>query len=119
MLILKKMQFQDLEQVKPTLTKDETNALLASMVMPELRKEVCLHVCTRPSDDDYFFLDNFYKKYNLQGTAVSKTLTTQIVKELEDIGWVPKIVFGGTSMYILRPNQDRKHISAYFDEILE
>lgn len=110
------MEFQEFEQIRPTLSKEEFQKKLIFFLLPDLRREVAIFISIS-KNDDYFVLDHFYRKHNIQGTEVANILTSQLQKELEIIGWKTKLVFGGTSIYILHPNQS--HVSDYFDEILQ
>lgn len=109
------MQVQELQKLNPALTKEEIKKFLVDLLLPDLRKEIAIFICVS-KNEDYFVLDQFYRKHNIQGSDVSKVITAQLQNELKTIGWKTKLVFGGTSIYILQPKET--HVSDYFDEIL-
>lgn len=66
-------------------------------------------------EDDYFILDQFYRKENINDDKeLISAINNQIIKELNDLGWKTKLVFGGSSIYIY---SKEPHKSVYFDDI--
>ena len=63
-----------------------------------LRQELYEHII-KENENNYFELDNFSKKYNINLEDISKMKVT-IIKELEDLGWKCKMGFGETGLFI-------------------
>lgn len=72
--------------------------IYSEFVTSKLREEIYQHVVSS-SENEYFALDNFYRKYKVEKDA-SENLTELIMSELEANGWKCKTSFGGTGLFI-------------------
>lgn len=68
------------------------------IVLSYLRRDIYEHVI-KEDENNYFDLDIFQRKYNLQLENRDKMIQ-QIIKELEDLGWNCKLSFADTGLFI-------------------
>lgn len=77
--------------------REHFSELTDEYVMKKLREEVYFHVLTK-DENEYFILDNFVLKYNVQDRL--ERYSSNIIKELTTLGWKCKTSYGGTALFI-------------------
>lgn len=78
--------------------KSEFSEIWQQIVLSYLRQEIYEHML-KEDENSYFALDTFNKKYNVKNDVL-ETLYTQIIGELEEIGWKCKLSYGNTGLFI-------------------
>ena len=63
-----------------------------------LRKNLYEHIISR-EEKDYFSLDDFSSQFHTPVEMVQK-MVSDVIPELEKMGWTCKLSFGGTGLFI-------------------
>jgi hypothetical protein len=77
--------------------KEAFNILFYQRMKCYLRRDIYEHIISH-EETDYFSLDNFNNRVN--NIELVKKMTSEIILELEDIGWKCKTSYGGTALFI-------------------
>jgi hypothetical protein len=80
-----------------------------------LRADIMMHILkdVRVDENRYFDLDIWSRKNLNNDAALMATLTSQIMKELEKLGWKCKTSFGSTGLFIY--STEKQPASCYDD----
>lgn len=83
------------------------------LVTCRLREEIYHHVLSH-TENDYFVLDNFYKKWEIESSN-QENITELMISELEANGWNCKTAFGRTALFIY--STEKAPCNCYADNI--
>jgi hypothetical protein len=67
-----------------------------------LRRDIYEHVLSH-TENDYFSLDEFNKRIN--DLELVKKMSSELIPELERLGWKCKTSFGGTGLFIFSSDE--------------
>lgn len=92
--------------IKPD-NKEQFPRIHEGRVRCYLRRAIYEHIIGRKSEEDYFSLEEFSKRF--QDIELVKKLGNSLIPELEKLGWKCKTTYGGTALFIYSTEQPPKN----------
>lgn len=83
-------------KLKPE-NKDSFKKVYYDRMKCYLRRDLYEHILSH-NENDYFSLDKFNER--VDDLELVKKMISELVRELEDLGWKCKTSFGGTGLFI-------------------
>jgi hypothetical protein len=99
------------EEISPENNKNFRKILLENCLR-KLRKEIYLNII-EDCESNYFVIDNFSNSNNITDDETEYLVQT-VIKELENLGWVCKLSFNNTGLFIFK-NPDTPPSNYYPD----
>lgn len=81
--------------------KDRFPEMRVHFALCQLRADIHEHLLRRKNEEDYFSLDTWAKKhFDGRVRALHRRILSDIIPELEALGWKAKTSFGNTGLFI-------------------